>query len=160
MVASLVALLLMASPGAAGDVEVQRAIGPFEVSADATGESFRPVVLGAAAGDTAWRRARATFRFDAAPEGGHWLLCLGGPGLELDAELNGHALTRIVDAWQDRPELRAGPRVDVDAADLATTGWPSRSRASGRDAASRRGRRCCSRRRRRACCARRRSHAT
>jgi hypothetical protein len=119
MVASLVALLLMTSPGAAGDVEVQRAIGPFEVSADATGESFRPIVLGAAAGDTAWRRARATFHLDAAPESGHWLLCLGGPGLDLDTELNGHALTRIVDAWQDRPELRAGPRFDVDAADLA-----------------------------------------
>lgn len=120
MLASLASLasLLWAAPLAAGTGEVQRALGPFEASAEAGGESFRPVAIGAAVGDVAWKRARATFRLDGAPEAGHWLLCLGGPGLELDAALNGRALSRIVDACADRAELRAGPRFDVDAADL------------------------------------------
>ncbi len=120
MLASLASLasLLWAAPLATGAGEVQRAIGPFEASAEATGETFRAISVGEADGDVAWVRARATFRLDGAPEGGHWLLCLGGPGLELDAALNGRALTRIVDACADRAELRAGPRFDVDSADL------------------------------------------
>src|SRR5262245_43411081 len=108
MLASFAPLLAAAALSAAG--EVQRAIGPFAASAEASGESFRPIEVGAAAGDVAWKRARATFQVDGAPEAGHWLLCLGGPGLDLDAELNGRALTRIADAYAGRPELAAGPR--------------------------------------------------
>jgi len=117
MLASLASLasLLWAAPLATGAGEVQRAIGPFEASAEATGETFRAISVGEADGDVAWVRARATFRLDGAPEGGHWLLCLGGPGLELDAALNGRALTRIVDACADRAELRAGPDLNSPA---------------------------------------------
>ena len=114
MLASLAGLLL-ALPASEEATEVQRPLAKFELSAEADGDRFESVTIGAPARAVAWHRGRATFELDEAPQAGHWLLCLGGPGLALDATVNGHHLDPIADACGDSAPFRAGPRFDVAA---------------------------------------------
>lgn len=107
--------LLLAIAASDDASEIQRPIAKFELSADAEGGKFEGVAIGEAARDVAWRRGRATVELDGTPQAGHWLLCLGGPGVELEATLNGRRLQPIADACADVPAFRAGPRFDVEA---------------------------------------------
>jgi hypothetical protein len=109
------AVLLLALPAGDDATEIQRSITKFELSAEADGDRFESATIGAPAREVAWRRGRATFELDEAPQAGHWLLGLGGPGLALDATVNGHHLDPIADAFGDSAQLRAGPRFDVAA---------------------------------------------
>jgi hypothetical protein len=110
-----------ASPPRDDAPEIQQTLPKFELSREADGDRFDAVTIGQKGGDVAWRRARTSFVLAAAPQPGHWLLCVGGPDLALDATLNGHHLDPIADAYGDTTALKAGPRFDV-AAEMLVAG--------------------------------------
>src|SRR5688572_11794766 len=91
--------------------DVQLSIPRFEATAEAEGDAgWTGIAIDGTAGTSPWRRARASFELPEEIESGDWLLCLGGPHVELTATLNGHVLERAFDGCADVPELAAGPR--------------------------------------------------
>ncbi len=105
------ASLLIASPQASEATELLLPLPRFEATEQADGaDGWTAVEVDGAAGGSAWERARARFELPDDFEAGDWMLCVGGPRLEMAATLNGQALDREKDALSTQPWFAAGPR--------------------------------------------------